>query len=624
MKFPRILGGSSQKLLRWLPGSNFSKNALDALFRSAPAGIAILDSKLRVVKANVTMADMIGTPLAALIGTTPRVVAPLVADKIEPFLLRASSTGEAVLNFPVIGERPKSPGKIRQWVVSVFPICPEAKGRWCIGAIAVEVTEEVRFEKLRKSEALLSEAEQLGQLGSWEHDLITGEDSWSSNLCRLLGIDPAKTRMSDELFWELVHPDDREGVRMVIDSAMKFAQGYEYQSRFTLPSGYERTFYTRGKVVFGPDNQVIKRVGLTQDITARVEIERALLQSEDTIRRERDRAQRFLDIADVILLALDLKGRITMINRKGCATLEWEERELLGRDWINTCLPARTRRFIRPLFDNLLAGDLSHVENLIVTRTGVEKLIGWRNTLLRDDEGRVIGTLSSGEDITERKVAEKAMQQLSSLLLRAQDGERRRIAREVHDGIGQYIAGLSLAIGKLRLSCIDETDPDSRQTLSDCRNLIQKASQEIRSISYLLHPPTIDELGLKSALEWLANRYGERWGLRVSLEVPSDLGRLKPEIEMTLFRIAQESLINIHRHSKSPTAVVRLFQRSEEIVLEVADRGRGMPAHAQGSKRSLGLGIAGIKERVKELKGDFNLESSPNKGVTIHVTLPVA
>jgi len=107
------------------------------------------------------------------------------------------------------------------------------------------------------------------------------------------------------------------------------------------------------------------------------------------------------------------------------------------------------------------------------------------------------------------------------------------------------------------------------------------------------------------------------------LELSSSLVRLKPEIELTLFRIAQESLIKVHRHPHSPTAVACLFQRPDEIVLEVADRAKGMPAHAQGSKRSRGIGIPAIEERVKELKGHFNLESSPDKDVTIHVTLPV-
>jgi signal transduction histidine kinase len=272
---------------------------------------------------------------------------------------------------------------------------------------------------------------------------------------------------------------------------------------------------------------------------------------------------------------------------------------------------------------NALDTFLSYVENLIITSSGVERLIRWRNTLFRDDDGRVIGTLSSGEDMTDRKAAEEALRRLPTLLLPAQDEERRRVAREVHDGIGQYITALNLAIGKLRRKCIDETDPESQQALSECRALIEAASHEIRTISYLLHPPTIDDLGLRSALQWLVDGYGKRSALQVSLEAASDLGRFKPEIEMTLFRIAQESLTNIHRHSESATAIIRVVQRSDEIVLEVADRGKGMPTSARGADRGPGIGLAGIEQRLTELKGRFSLESSPSQGVTIHVALPM-
>jgi two-component system cell cycle sensor histidine kinase/response regulator CckA len=125
------------------------------------------------------------------------------------------------------------------------------------------------------------------------------------------------------------------------------------------------------------------------------------------IREERDRAQQYLDIADVILLALDLEGRITLLNRKGCSMLGWEERELLGRNWMDTCLPSRTQDVLRRSFHNLLAGDLSYIENPVVTKSGEERMICWRNAQLRDGAGCIIGTLSSGEDITERKRAEQ-------------------------------------------------------------------------------------------------------------------------------------------------------------------------------------------------------------------------
>jgi two-component system cell cycle sensor histidine kinase/response regulator CckA len=200
------------------------------------------------------------------------------------------------------------------------------------------------------------------------------------------------------------------------------------------------------------------------------------------IREERDRAQRYLDIADVILLALDLQCRVTMINRKGCATLGWRESELRGRVRIETCLPARIKGEIKTCFRSLLEGDLSYIENPVLTNSGEERMIEWRNSLLRDSHGAVIGTLSSGEDIAERMKFESTLRYLSGRLLQAQDQERRKVAREVHDGIGMQVSGLSLALGKIR-TFLDETNPEHRSAIAECREMTQAASGEIRSLS---------------------------------------------------------------------------------------------------------------------------------------------
>jgi PAS domain S-box-containing protein len=838
-----------------------------------------------------------------------------------------------------------------------------------------------KVEELRKSEALLAKAELIGNLGSWEHDLLTGQDTWSANLCRILGVDPTTTKLSEELFWEIVHPDDRDAVRAVIEWGMKGGQEYEYQARFILPGGRVRTFYTRGRAILGPNNKVIKRVGVTQDITVRVEGERALLESEERYRdlvenshdlicthdlagrilsmnelparllgyrpeeligryihdhlykddtgqfaeyleqirrdgfasglmvlltksgerriwkyqntlrtegvsaplvrgmahdvteqikaqkalrestarlqalvnsidqvafefdvagtfldiwttnemflfrprkellgrrisdvtskaltssyleafrrvletgngedleysipaasgdrwflgrltpiaapdggyksicmlarditerkqteksltlfrtlldrsndaievvdpitlrfldvnqkacsdlgysreemlrmtvfdidpsvdrathadrtellnqlgsfikesihrrkdgstfpvelnmnlvhldknyavcvarditdrkraevalqQERDRAQRYLDIADVILLALDLEGRVILINRKGCSILGWKESELLGRDWVKTCVPERLRDRIELLFEHLLAGDFPYVENVVITRSGQERLIGWRNSLLLDDQGCVIGTLSSGEDITERKVAECAVRQLSGHLLTAQDDERRILARELHDGIGTYVTGLSLALGKIR-TFLDESDPEQCEVITGCREFIQAAGREIRTISYLLHPPTLEPLGLESALGWLLRGFSDRSGIKVTLDAPADLGRLRPEIELMLFRVAQEALNNVYRHSESKTVRVRLFRKSLNLVLEIADSGIGMNSQFLESTPTTTVGISGMRERVKNLGGTLTIKSAKNKGCVVRATI---
>jgi PAS domain S-box-containing protein len=344
--------------------------------------------------------------------------------------------------------------------------------------------------------------------------------------------------------------------------------------------------------------------------------------ANELIRQERDRAQSYLDVADVILLALDVQGRITLINRKGCAVLGWQARELLGRDWIETCLPALIRDQLRTCFRNLLAGDFTYIENPVLTRSGEERMIGWRNSLLRDGDGAVIGTLSSGEDVTECRQAESALRHLSGRLLQAQDEERRKLARELHDGLGTYISGLSLALGKIR-TLLNEKNPEHQQVVTECRDLIQAAAGEIRAISYLLHPPTIEDIGLASALDWLVRGFSSRSSIGISLQLPPYLGRFKREIELTIFRVTQEALNNVYRHSGSSTAAVRLFQESNEIVLEIADCGRGLPPRCAASEPDFTVGISGMRERVQELGGTFSIESIPGEGCTVRAALPL-
>jgi signal transduction histidine kinase len=217
---------------------------------------------------------------------------------------------------------------------------------------------------------------------------------------------------------------------------------------------------------------------------------------------------------------------------------------------------------------------------------------------------------------------ESTLRHLSGRLLQGQDEERRKVAQEVHDGIGMYVSGLSLALGKIR-TFLDDANPEHRRAIAECRELIQAASGEIRSISYLLHPPMIEVMGLESALAWLVRGFSSRSGIGISLQLAPDLGRLKPEIELTLFRVTQEALSNVHRHSGSSTAALRMFRENDQIVLEVADQGRGMPPHSIGSVQEFTVGISGMRERVEDLGGTFSIESIPGEGCMVRAALPL-
>lgn len=208
------------------------------------------------------------------------------------------------------------------------------------------------------------------------------------------------------------------------------------------------------------------------------------------------------------------------------------------------------------------------------------------------------------------------LQQLTGNLLNAQDDERKRIARELHDSTGQALAGLSMTITQMHK---DASGANLRR-FEECRSLIATAASEIRSLSYLLHPPLMDELGLPSAIEEYVEGFVKRSGIRIEVEVPKELRRLEGNRELALFRIIQESLGNIHRHSGSPTASLRIFCLDQDIVLEIRDQGRGL-AVGSTSKKNTGVGIRSMQERLRQFGGTLQIESN-EAGTSVRAVLP--
>ena len=223
----------------------------------------------------------------------------------------------------------------------------------------------------------------------------------------------------------------------------------------------------------------------------------------------------------------------------------------------------------------------------------------------------------------ERRRTEESMHQLSARLLQVQDEERRHIARELHDSTAQTMYGMAI---KLRLISESEAarDPQSDQLLAESRQLAEQCLSEMRTMAYLLHPPSLDELGLLPACRSLVKGFTERSGILVDLKVPAELDRLPREMETALFRVMQESLSNIHRHSGSKTACIQLSQSDQEIRLEVSDQGRGLVREMldrEIDQTRLGVGIAGMRERLRQLGGQLEIRSS-SKGTTVIAVLP--
>ena len=227
-------------------------------------------------------------------------------------------------------------------------------------------------------------------------------------------------------------------------------------------------------------------------------------------------------------------------------------------------------------------------------------------------------------EVAERQQAEDSLRELSTRLLRIQDEERQRLARELHDSTAQVLAALCMNLAVARENGAG-VDPRTERALAESALLADRCAREIRTLSYLLHPPLLKEVGLPAAVRWCAEGFARRSGIAVDVDLPEDFGRLPMDVENALFRIVQECLTNVQRHSGSPTASIQLAREDGRIALEVRDEGRGMPEEVVSPSDpvgALGVGLLGMRERVRQLGGELRIESSP-RGALVQVEIQV-
>lgn len=249
----------------------------------------------------------------------------------------------------------------------------------------------------------------------------------------------------------------------------------------------------------------------------------------------------------------------------------------------------------------------------------------WANviiTAIRDAKGQPLGYGKVTRDLTERMLAEQQLRDLSGRLLRMQDEERGRLGRELHDTVGQYLAAVKMSLDGLE---DHSEEPAIRKEIAHCVPLVDRAIREVRTLSYLLYPPMLEETGLPSAIRWHLDGLSQRSGLRTTCEIADDV-RLPHDVELALFRVFQESLTNVHRHSQSETAHIQFAMDHDHAFLEIKDQGKGMPFDFSELKTeslgTLGVGIRGMHERIRQLGGKLEITST-SEGTTVRATVPV-
>lgn len=328
--------------------------------------------------------------------------------------------------------------------------------------------------------------------------------------------------------------------------------------------------------------------------------------------------QKLLDLANDAILIREASGRISYWNQGAERLYGWTRQDAVGNsahDILRTVFPV-------PL-SQIVGTERWEGELIQVRRDGSVITVASRWATLRDRDGQCAGWLEINTDITDRKQLEEAARRLTGRILSLQDDERRRIARELHDSLGQYLVSV-----KVNLDLLARTlkEPQQNVLLSDCLSNVEHCLTETRTISHLLHPPLLDEAGFASAARWYIEGFAERSELQVDSDIPPRMGRLNRDVETALFRVLQEALTNVHRHSGGSRVKIVLRVDPTRVQLQIADDGRGIPPDRlrglQGGTCATGVGLAGMRQRMRELGGSLHIESV--RGTTITAAIPLS
>jgi PAS domain S-box-containing protein len=388
-------------------------------------------------------------------------------------------------------------------------------------------------------------------------------------------------------------------------------------------------------------------------------ITQSLLDELPTLRLQADKAIGLLaaivDSSDDAIVSKTLEGIITSWNAGAERLFGYTAAEAVGQH-ISLVIPFDRRHEETVIIEQIKKGErIEHFDTVRVRKDKTPLDISLTISPIRDANGKIVGASKIARDITQRKQIERELREsegryrtladaldtqvqfrtrelerrnselrdLSGLLLESQDAERRHIARELHDSAGQTLTALDLQLARISEEA-KKKDPALAADVQYAEELVQHLARELRTTSYLLHPPLLDETGISSALSWYVQGLAERSSLEIDLRVPDNFGRLPSEMELVIFRLVQECLTNIHRHSGSKTALIRVERGENTIQVKVEDQGKGMSPERLAAIQSqgTGVGIRGMRERVRHLRGDLVIESN-GSGTKIYATLPL-
>jgi len=563
-----------------------------ALFMEHLPGAAWMkDLEGRYVYANTEGERIFHRTLAELCGKTDdEVFPPETAAQFKENDRLALRNGKGLQTIEIL---PQEDG-LHYSVVYKFPILDQSGKSVMVGGIAIDVSEQ------RKAE------EQYRILADAVPDIVfTSDENGQCDYCNQRWYDYTGMtfEQTKENGWlSAIHPDDLERPLTFLEKAIQTGTPFEAEFRFRRADGTYRWFLDRGVPIRDGQGHIVKWLGTATDIDDLKNAEEVLRQKLREIVFQTDRA-----------------GRLTFLNQVWTDILGYSRTESLGLSILKFLEPADCDLGADLILGLGIGPRCSTTELRFQHKAG--HTVWLEFSASPGDEHFVGGSLI---DITERKKAERDLRELSGRILRIQDDERRRLARELHDSTAQSLAAVMPNLSLVQQSAARLSEK-ARKALSESLHMTEQCLQEIRTISYLLHPPLLDELGLSAALKWYVDGFAKRSGIGVTLDIPQELGRLPEDIETTVFRVVQEGLTNVYRHSGSPSAAVLVARTTSELSVEIRDGGKGMPAETAGPgsmASQLGIGIAGMRERVAQFNGSLRIQSG-ERGTVIMATIPL-
>jgi PAS domain S-box-containing protein len=464
-------------------------------------------------------------------------------------------------------------------------------------------------ERIRNNQTRLANAQKIAHLGDFDWDLRKNKINWSDEVYSIFGKRPQGFLATYQKFLSFVHPEDRDIVEQAVDAALYRQQPFNIEHRILLSDGSIGFVHEQAIITFDETGQPLKMIGTIQDITTRKVMEKQLLESSNY-------ARTLIEVSLDPMMTISSAGKIMDVNTATEIATGLNRNQLVGTDFANYFdEPQKAREGYQRVFQDGFVRDYPLVLRSVNGKT-LEVL--YNASLYRNRAGEVQGVFAAARDVTQLKKIEEELHALSRQIVIAQENERRTIARELHDEIGQSLTALKIMLSQaVRLP--DEKRQDS---LKEAYTLASNLLQQVRELSLNLRPSMLDDLGLLPTLIWHFDRVTSQTGVRINFEHDGLQTDLPPEVNTSVYRIIQEAITNIVRHSGAKEALINIYFNNGILFIKIEDEGQGFSLADTNIKVTAGL--SGMRERVLLLGGKLTLDTAPNQGTRIIVELPIS